>query len=278
MAEFHRWWLSNIPLKLIPWKESYDQPRRHIKKKRHYSANKGWSSQGYGFSSGHVWMWDLDFEESWAPKNWCFWTVVLEKTLENPWTARSFNQSILKETSPGCSVEGMRLKLKLQYLASSCEELTHWKRPWCWEGLGAGGEGDDRGWDGWILPPTRWTWVWVNSGVDDGQGGLACCNSWGCKESDTTEKLNWTEYSTVCIYNFFFVQSTADGHLSCFYILSIANKATINIRARVSFWISVVTSLGYIFRSGNVQSYGSLSFSFLRNLHSVFHGGYIFYQ
>ena len=147
-------------------------------------------------------MWDLDFEESWAPKNWCFWTVVLEKTLENPWTARSFNQSILKETSPGCSVEGMRLTLKLQYLASSCEELTHWKRPWCWEGLGAGGEGDDRGWDGWILPPTRWTWVWVNSGVDDGQGGLACCNSWGCKESDTTEKLNWTEYSTVCIYNY----------------------------------------------------------------------------
>ena len=69
---------------LTPWKESYDQPRQHIKKQRHYFANKGLSSQGYGFSSGHVWMWELDHKESWALKNWCFWTVVLEKTLESP--------------------------------------------------------------------------------------------------------------------------------------------------------------------------------------------------
>ena len=69
---------------LTPWKESYDQPRQHIKKQRHYFANKGPSSQDYGFSSGHVWMWELDCEESWAPKNWCFWTVVLEKTLDSP--------------------------------------------------------------------------------------------------------------------------------------------------------------------------------------------------
>ena len=69
---------------LTPWKESYDQPRKHIKKQRHYFANKGPSGQGYGFSSGHVWMWELDCEESWAPKNWCFWTVMLEKTLESP--------------------------------------------------------------------------------------------------------------------------------------------------------------------------------------------------
>ena len=75
-------------------------------------------------------------------------------------------------------------------LAASCEELTHWKRPWCWEGLGAGGEGDDRGGDGWMASRTRWTWVW---GVGDGQGGLACCSSWGHNESDTTERLNWTE-------------------------------------------------------------------------------------
>ena len=67
---------------LTPWKESYDQPRQQIKKQRHYFVNKGLSSQGYGFSSGHVWMWELDCEESWAPKNWCFRTVVLEKTLE----------------------------------------------------------------------------------------------------------------------------------------------------------------------------------------------------
>ena len=69
---------------LTPWKESYDQPRWHIEKQRHYFANKGPSSQGYGFSSSHVWMWELDCEESWALKNWCFWTVVLEKTLESP--------------------------------------------------------------------------------------------------------------------------------------------------------------------------------------------------
>ena len=67
-----------------PWKESYDQPRKHIKKQRHDFVNKGPSSQGYGFSSGHVWMWELDCEESWAPENWCFWTVVLERTLESP--------------------------------------------------------------------------------------------------------------------------------------------------------------------------------------------------
>jgi len=73
------------------------------------------SSQGYGFSCGHVWMWELDCEEGWAPKNWCFWTVVLEKTLESPWTARRSNQSIQKEISPGISLEGMMLKLKLQY-------------------------------------------------------------------------------------------------------------------------------------------------------------------
>ena len=67
-----------------PWKESYDQPRQHIEKQRHYFANKGPSSQGYGFSSSHVRMWVFDYKESWAPKNWCFWTVVLEKTLERP--------------------------------------------------------------------------------------------------------------------------------------------------------------------------------------------------
>ena len=69
---------------LTSWKKSYDQPRQHTKKQRHYFANKGPSSQGYVFSSGHVWMWELDYKESWAPKNWCFWTVVLEKTLESP--------------------------------------------------------------------------------------------------------------------------------------------------------------------------------------------------
>ena len=69
---------------LAPWRKSYDQPRQHIKKQRHYFANKGLPSQGYGFSSGHLWMWELDHKESGVPKNWCFWTVVLEKSLESP--------------------------------------------------------------------------------------------------------------------------------------------------------------------------------------------------
>ena len=80
-----RWWLQPWNWKtLAPWKKSYDQPRWHIKKQRHYFANKGPSSQSYCFSSSHVWMWELDYKESWVPKNWCSWTVVLEKTLENP--------------------------------------------------------------------------------------------------------------------------------------------------------------------------------------------------
>ena len=82
-------------------------------------------------------------------------------------------------------------------LATSWEELTHWKRLWCWEGLGAGGEGDDRGWDGWVASLTRWTWdVWT-LGVGDGQGGLVCCDSWGRNESDTTEQLNWTDVKLI---------------------------------------------------------------------------------
>ena len=77
----------------------YDQPRLHIPKQRYYFANKGPSSQGYGFSSSYVWMWELDYKESWAPKNWRFWTVVLEKTFESPLDSRTSNQSILKEIS-----------------------------------------------------------------------------------------------------------------------------------------------------------------------------------
>ena len=128
---------------LTPWKESYDQPRLHSKKQRQCFANKGPSSQGYGFSSAHVWMWELDCKESWVQKNWCFWTVVLEKTLESPLTAKRSNQSILKKFSPGCSLDGPILKLKLQYFghlirwADSFEKTLmlgkiegRWRRGW----------------------------------------------------------------------------------------------------------------------------------------------------
>ena len=88
-----------------------------ILKSRHYFVNKGPSSQGYGFSSSHVCMWELDCKERWAPKNWWVWTVVFRKLLRVPWTARRSNQSILMEISPGCSLEGLMLKLKLQYFS-----------------------------------------------------------------------------------------------------------------------------------------------------------------
>ena len=100
---------------LTPWKESYDQPRYHIKKLRHYFTNKGPSSQGYGLSSGHVWMWELDCEDSWVPKNWCFWIVVLEKTLESPLDCKEIQPVRSKGDQSWCSLEGLMLKLKLQY-------------------------------------------------------------------------------------------------------------------------------------------------------------------
>ena len=91
---------------------------------------------------------------------WCW-----RRLLRVPWTARRSNQSILKEISPGCvHWKDWCWSWNSSTLATSCEELTHWKRPWCWEGSKAGGEGDDKGWDGWMASPTRWTWVWVNSG------------------------------------------------------------------------------------------------------------------
>ena len=100
---------------LAPWKKSYEQPRQHIKKQRHYFANKGPSSQSYDFSSSHVWVWELDHKESWALKNWCFWTVVLEKTLESPLDCKEIQPVHPKGNSPKYSLEGLMLKLKLQY-------------------------------------------------------------------------------------------------------------------------------------------------------------------
>ena len=128
---------------LTPWKESYDQPRQHIKKQRHYFANQGPSSQGYGISSGHVWMWEFHCEESWALKNWCFWTVVLEKTLESPWTARRSKQSILKDISPVCSLQGLMLKLKLQYFGNLMQRVDSLEKTLMLGGIGGRWQ---RGW------------------------------------------------------------------------------------------------------------------------------------
>ena len=138
---------------LTPWKESYDQPRQHIKKQRHYVANKGLSSQGYGFSSSDIWMWKLDCEESWAPKNWCFWTVVLEKILESPLDCKEIQPVHPKGNQSWIFIGRTDVEAETVILCHLMEELTHWKRPFCWERLKAGGEGDNRGWDGWVESP-----------------------------------------------------------------------------------------------------------------------------
>ena len=141
--------------------KSYDQPRQHIKKQRYYFAKKGPSSQSYSFSSSHAWMWELDYKERWAPKNWCFWTKAEAPILANSNTW--------------------------------CKELTHLKRPWCWERLKVGGEGEDRWWDGWMASPAQWKWVWVNSRNWWWTGRSGCYSPWGHKELDMTEQLSWTE-------------------------------------------------------------------------------------
>ena len=146
---------------LAPWKKSYDQPRQHVKKQRHYFTNKCLSSQSYGFSSSHVWMWELDYKEGWVLKNWCFWTVLLEKTPESPLDSKEIQPVHPKGNQSSIFIG--RTDAEANTLATWCEELTHWKRSWCWERLKAGGEGDDRGWDGWKASLTWWTRVWVGS-------------------------------------------------------------------------------------------------------------------
>ena len=171
---------------LTPWKESYDQPRQHIKKQRHCFANKSLSSQGYVMYGC----------ESWAIKKaehrridvfelWCW-----RRLLRVPWTARRFNQSILKDISPGCSLEGLMLKLKLQYFGHLMRTADSFEKTLVLEkieGRRRRGQQDEMvGWHHRLNGPE----FGYTLGVGDGQGGLACCSSRGGKESDTTEQLN----------------------------------------------------------------------------------------
>ena len=141
-------WLQNpcsheIKRQLLLGRKAMTNLDSYIKNQRHSFVDKGPYSQSYGFSSSHVWMWELDHKEGWAPKNWCFQTVVLEKTLESPLGCKEIQPINPKGNQPwmviGC------WSWSSNPLAISWEELTRWKRPWCWERLKAGGEGDDRG-------------------------------------------------------------------------------------------------------------------------------------
>ena len=174
----------------------YDQPRQHIQKQRHYFANKSPSSQDYGFSNGHVQMRELDCEESWARKNWCFWTVVLEKTLESHLDCKEI-QSVHSEGDQSWVFFG-RNNAKAETPVLWLPYVKSWLigkdpdagRDWGQEEKGTT-EDEMAGWHHWFDGrESEWT-----PGVGDGQGGLACCDSWGHKESDTTEWLNWTEHS-----------------------------------------------------------------------------------
>ena len=178
---------------LVPWKKSYDQARQLIKKQRHYFVNKGPSGQGYHFSSSHECMWELDYKERWVPNNWCFWTVVLKKTLESPLNSKKIQPVQAKGNQFWIFIGRTDAEnWNSNTLATWWEVLTYLKRPWCLEGLKAW-EGYDRGWDGWIASLTQRTGIWINSGSWWWTRSLACCTPWGCKELDTTEWLNWTE-------------------------------------------------------------------------------------
>ena len=139
-------------------------------------------------------MWELDCEESWVLKNWCFWTVVLEKTLESPLDCKEIQSVHPKGNQSWIFIGRTDAEAETNTLATWCEELTHWKIPWCWDRLGAG-EGDGRGWDGWMASPTRWTWVWVNSGSWWWTGRPGMLRFMGSQRvrHDWAAELNFTE-------------------------------------------------------------------------------------
>ena len=176
------------------FKENYDQPRQDIEKQRLYLAKKCLSSQGYSFSSSHVWMW-LGLRRKLSAKELMLLNCgVGRRLLRVLWTTSRSNQSILNEISPGCSLEGMMLTLKLQYFGHLMQrvdslEKTDAERDWGQEKKGKT-EDEMAGWHH-RLDGCKFEWT---PGVGDGQGGLICCNSWSLKDSDTTERLNWRIY------------------------------------------------------------------------------------
>ena len=177
---------------LAPCKKSSDQPRQHIKKQRHYFGNKGLYSQGYGFSRSHVWMWELDHKESWALKNWCFWTVVLEKTLESPLDCKEIQPVHPKGNNSWISIG--RTDAEAETLILWPPDAKSWligKDPDAgkdWRQEKRAMEGELVGWHH-LLNGHEFEQA---SGVGDGQGSLACCCPCSLKELDMTEWLNWT--------------------------------------------------------------------------------------
>ena len=139
-------------------------------------------------------MWELDCEEGWVLKNWCVWTVVLEKTLESPLDCKEIQPVHSKGDQSWVFIGRTDVEAETPLLLPpDAKSWFIWKDPDAGRDWGQEENGDDRGWDGWMTSLTQWTWVWVNFRAGDGQGGLACCSPWGHKESDTAERLNCTE-------------------------------------------------------------------------------------
>ena len=163
---------------------------KHCRLAESYFANKGLYSQSYGFSSSLVRMWVLDHKEDWVPKNWCFWIVVLEKTLESLLDSQEIKPVNAKGNQPWTFIGRTDAEAPILCDAMWCEELTHWKRPWCWERLRVGGEGPTKdekvGWHHW-LNGHEFEQTLGDSG---GQGSLECCSPWCHKELDMTGQLN----------------------------------------------------------------------------------------
>ena len=178
---------------LALWKKSYDQPRPHIKKQSHYFANKVPSSQSYGFSSSHVWMWELDYKESWALQNWCFWTVVLEKTLESPLDSNEIQSIHPKGNQPWIFIGRTDAETETPYFGPLMRRVDSNEKTLMLgktEGRRRRGNG---GWAGWMASLTQWTWVWVNSGSlwwTGKPGGLQSMGSQRIRHDRVTE-LNW---------------------------------------------------------------------------------------
>ena len=166
-----------------PWKKSYDKSRQYIKKQRYHFADKGPYSQSYSFSNCHAWMCEFLHKEDWVSKNWFFWIVVLKKTLESPLDCKEIKSVNTKGNQSWIFIGRTDVEAS-NNLCIWCEEPTHWKRPWCWKRLKAGGVTEDEmvGWhhrlNGHEFEQTL--------GDSEGQGSLERCNPWGCKESNTT--------------------------------------------------------------------------------------------
>ena len=184
---------------LIPWKESYDQPRQHIKKQRHSFANKGLSSQSYGFSSSRVWMWHLDYTECWEPKNWNFWTVVLERTLESPLDCKEIQPVHPKGNQSQIFIGRTDAEAELQYFGHLMQTTNSFEKILMLgkiEGERIRGW-DNRGWDGWKASLTQWTWVWITSRSWQWTGRPGVLQSMGSQRVKT-QLRDWIELNWQC--------------------------------------------------------------------------------